>query len=906
MWRSKASVARRNQARWDEARRRSNWAVLRCVVLAEVEALEARRLLSAGQLDPTFGNGGVVLDNTHPGANAVVVQSDGKVVEAGLANYGGQAVLSLARFNANGTPDTTFGYFGGLTQVLGVNGIVGRVALQSDGKILVSAESNDQTFIHAVSILNRYLPNGQLDPSFGSGGEVTIPFTGTDTPIGIVVQADGEIVTGDSQIVPAPFGALPSPVLQLARFNTNGSLDTNYGVNGIVSKPQAHLNSIFTAMALEPDGRVVVIGNAADGAVLIDRFTSAGALDGTVFATTGLGGVTDVATQADGKIVVSRDRGSVAVTRFNLDGTIDSNFGTNGSTVTGQPLTFFHYDHLLVQADGKIVVSGSENPEIGDFTFLLARFNADGSFDGSFGAGGQTQIPAVPANAGAHPSLVTPSIALAPAGGIVVAGGRPDELVLARVSAPVTQPGETPFGGTPATVPGQVEAENFDNGGEGVGYHTGNPVNFTAGLYRNTGVSIEPTGDAGGGFDVGWLHAGDYLNYTVNVANAGNYDLAVRVANASAGGSFHVQIDGNSFGSAVIPNTGGFQVYTTVTLSAIPLTAGLHVVKLMMDTNSIYGFAGNLNWFKFTPGSGIPGRSISGTVYNDANRNGVRDPAETAVAGRQVYLDLNGIDLFVAGDPIAVTDASGGYSFTGLAPGNYLVRLVPVPGKVTSAPLFGGKFFVQLGTNQQITGDDFGTLDVTSPNLTLPDGKLLVANPFNTSYTLTRYNPDGSTDTTFGTLGTVNLGAARAGGISQLLLRPDGNVVARLDAFNPSSATYHLLLLDPSGAVLHDVVINFQFQGQQGIDTIEGVAVAPDNKIIVAYQHDDPAPTHYKFVRRYNADFTLDTSFGNNGQAIVTGAPIVPLTSVTPLANGQTVLNYGGTVLTLSSTGAVI
>lgn len=900
MWRSRASVAR-----WNQTRQQPNRAVLRRAVSAEVEALEARRLLSAGQLDPTFGNAGVVLDNTHPGANTVVVQSDGKVVEAGLANYGGQAVLSLARFNADGTPDTTFGYFGGLTQVLGVNGSVGKVALQSDGKILVSAESNDQTFTHAVSILNRYLPNGQLDPSFGVGGEVSLPFNGSDTPVGIVVQADGEIVVGDTQTEPTAFNFIPPSVLQLARFTANGVLDANYGVGGVSSNVQPRLNSVFTDVALEPDGRVVAVGNSADGTVLIDRFTTGGAFDGTLFTTTGLSGATDLATQADGKIVVSSGRGLVAITRFNLDGTIDSNFGTNGSTVTANYPLIFSYRHLLVQADGKIVVSGSFDPEIGSFTLLLARLNADGSFDSTFGTGGQVQLPGIPGNV-INPRFVTPSIALAPAGGIVVASGQPDELVLARVSAPVTQPGETPFGGTPGAVPGQVEAENFDNGGEGVGYHTGNPVNFTSGLYRNTGVSIEPTGDAGGGFDVGWLRAGDYLNYTVNVANAGNYDLAVRVANASAGGSFHVQIDGNSFGSAIIPDTGGFQVYTTVTLPAISLTAGLHVVKLVMDTNSIYGFAGNLNWFKFTPGSGLLGRTISGTVYNDANHNGVRDPGETAVAGRQVYLDLNGIGAFVAGDPVAVADASGQYSFTGLTPGNYLVRLVPITGKVTSAPLFGGKYFAQLGTNQLIIGDDFGTLDVTSPNLTLPDGKLLVANPFNTFYTLTRYNPDGSTDTTFGTFGTVNLGAARAGGITQLLLRPDGNVVVSFDAFTPSSATYHLLLLDPTGAVLHDVVINFQFQGQFGIDTIEGVAVAPDNKIIVAYQHDDPAPTHYKFVRRYNADFTLDTSFGISGQAIVTGAPIVPLTSVTPQANGQIVLSYGGTVLTLTSTGAVI
>ena len=116
--------------------------------------------------------------------------------------------------------------------------------------------------------------------------------------------------------------------------------------------------------------------------------------------------------------------------------------------------------------------------------------------------------------------------------------------------------------------------------------------------------------------------------------------------------------------------------------------------------------------------------SIGGTVYNDANGNHVRDGGEAAIIGQQVYLDLQGINTLVAGDPISTTDANGAFSFTGLAPGNYLVRPVPVAGKVTTTPIYGGKFFVQLAANQNVTGDDFGIQSAGTPNFTV-NGQLL-------------------------------------------------------------------------------------------------------------------------------------------------------------------------------------
>ena len=90
----------------------------------------------------------------------------------------------------------------------------------------------------------------------------------------------------------------------------------------------------------------------------------------------------------------------------------------------------------------------------------------------------------------------------------------------------------TPYSGTPVTVPGTIHAENFDNGGEGVAYHDSGSNNM-GGAYRQTGVDIENS--SGGGYDIGWIAAGEWLNYTVNVTSAGTYRVTLNVASPNGG-----------------------------------------------------------------------------------------------------------------------------------------------------------------------------------------------------------------------------------------------------------------------------------------------------------------------------------------------------------------------------------
>jgi endoglucanase len=149
-------------------------------------------------------------------------------------------------------------------------------------------------------------------------------------------------------------------------------------------------------------------------------------------------------------------------------------------------------------------------------------------------------------------------------------------------SAPTSPPGQAPFGGAPRAIPGTIEAEDFDQGGEGVAYHDAEPAN-QGGQYRTSeGVDVEATA---GGYNVGWLAAGEWLEYAVDVAAAGTYTVEVRVASATSGGAFHLALDGGALAPATpAPATGGWQTWQTLTLSGLTLPAGTHVLRLAVDS----------------------------------------------------------------------------------------------------------------------------------------------------------------------------------------------------------------------------------------------------------------------------------------------------------------------------------
>ena len=169
--------------------------------------------------------------------------------------------------------------------------------------------------------------------------------------------------------------------------------------------------------------------------------------------------------------------------------------------------------------------------------------------------------------------------------------------------------GEAPYGGTAAAVPGTVQAENYDTGGQGVAYNV-TAVNGSANSYRSDGVDLEATTDTGGGYDLGWTAAGQWFKYTVNVATAGTYTVGLRLAAPSAvTDALHIANSAgtNLSGNVTAPATGGYQTWTTVTVT-VTLPAGTQTLTVDQDN------AGwNINYLAFaTSGGGGTGGSYGG------------------------------------------------------------------------------------------------------------------------------------------------------------------------------------------------------------------------------------------------------------------------------------------------------
>jgi subtilisin family serine protease len=238
-------------------------------------------------------------------------------------------------------------------------------------------------------------------------------------------------------------------------------------------------------------------------------------------------------------------------------------------------------------------------------------------------------------------------------------------------------PGAVPFGGAAASIPGIVEAENFNEGGDGVTYHDLTPGN-TGGKYRQTDVDIDATSDAGGGYSIGYVDAGEWLAYTVSVTATTEYTVAARVACSGGGGAFHVEADGTDVtGPMTVPNTGGWQTWQTISRTGIPLAAGSHVLRVVMDTKGTSGYTGNLNYLRWT----APGINAPPSVQMTSPADGA-----TYTAGATVALSASASDLegsvtqvaFYAGSSLLGTDATSPFtlSWNSVPVGNYSVTAV--------------------------------------------------------------------------------------------------------------------------------------------------------------------------------------------------------------------------------------
>jgi uncharacterized delta-60 repeat protein len=355
-----------------------------------------------GDLDTTFDSDGKVttaIGASDNEAYSVAIQSDGKIVAAGSSKNGSNYDFALARYNTDGTLDTNFGTGGKVITAIGSSTDVAEsVAIQSDGKIVAAGFSNNGS--NNDFALVRYNTNGTLDTTFDSDGKVTTAIgSANDAAYSVAIQSDGKIVA-------AGFSNNGSNNdFALVRYNTDGSLDTNFGTGGKVTTAIGSGIDIAYSVAIQTDGKIVAAGFSRSGGNNDDfalvRYNTNGTLDTTFDSdgkvTTAIGSGADiaqsVAIQTDGKIVAAgySNNGSnvdFTLVRYNTDGTLDTTFDSDGKVTTAIGSGTDQARSVAIQSDGKIVAAGFTG-EMGGEDVALVRYNTDGSLDTNFGTGGK-------------------------------------------------------------------------------------------------------------------------------------------------------------------------------------------------------------------------------------------------------------------------------------------------------------------------------------------------------------------------------------------------------------------------------------------------------------------------------------------------------------------------------------
>ena len=372
--------------------------LLSLLPLAQVHA-------ASGDLDVTFGNGGIVFTDTTgvpgvqtdlDGAQATAIQSDGKIVAAGYArDAAGVRQYTVVRYDANGTLDPYFGN-GGIARV-SVDGYAYSVAIQPDGKIVVAGYSGTA---YSVFTAVRFTTDGQLDPAFANNGIATVDF-GNNGALAwtVAVQSDLKIVLAGEKYGPGYQSAL-------ARLNENGSLDTSFGTGGkkTVAVAKSGGESI-RALAIQGDGKIVT-GGWGNSDFALMRFLPNGQLDTTFgssgkmltdFLSNSSDQCFDVAIDSLGRIIaagrvtksVSKSSSNqyFAVARYSTNGTLDTSFGTNGKTTTSFGGGTNLAKAVALQADNKIVLAGQVG--VSPMDFGVARYQENGIIDTTFGIDGK-------------------------------------------------------------------------------------------------------------------------------------------------------------------------------------------------------------------------------------------------------------------------------------------------------------------------------------------------------------------------------------------------------------------------------------------------------------------------------------------------------------------------------------
>ena len=817
-------------------------AALVLALVPQTPAPAQAQAATAGALDVSFGGDGIVTTGVIPGkgtVNAVAALSDGKVLVAGGSVLGANEAFALARYTANGDLDTTFGDGDGRVSTrIGIGGsdVAYTMAVLSDGKILLAGQALIR--VSGVSTtdfaLARYTADGALDATFGTEGVVTTPIgSSNDAAHAMAVQDDGKIVVAGY----ANQGSVDD--FALARYNADGSLDTDFGgdadgnnvKDGYVTTPIGSGVNSINEVAVLADGKILAAGISDNDFALV-RYTANGSLD-TGFGTGGkvttdIGGadkIEGMAVLSDGKIVAGgHSGGDFALARYTSTGVLDTGFGTGGKVTTAIGSGSDYGYAMTVQSDdGKIVVAGeSHNGSNNDFA--LARYTAAGVLDTGFGTGGKVTTAIGTGNDGAN------ALALQSDGRIVLAGfshnGRHNDFAVARYTAAGAL--DTSFG------------RDADNDNTRDGY-----VTTAMGSQHSYGyaVALQPDGKlvvAGNGFN-GTTKKEDFVLARFNAD--GTMDIGfgrdgVVITDFNSGAS--------DYGEAVAVQSDG---------------------KIVVAGRSNKGNVKDFAVARYnSDGSLDTGFGTGGKVTTDFSSGEDRPYAIAVQSDNKIVV--------------------AGYANNG-SDNDFAMARYNADGSLDTGFGTGGKVTTALGSGN----------DLIRAMTLLDDGKILVAGSAHIGSdldsALARYNSDGSLDSGFGGDAdgnnvkdgyvTTAIGSSNDSGLS-VAIQEDGKIVVAGAAHNGSDWDFMLARYNADGGGLDttfggDADDNNVKDGYvitpvgSNLDIPYGLLLQSGGRIVLAGFSHDGGPnfnTHfppYDFaLTRYTEDGELDTDFGDGGK----------------------------------------
>ncbi|MBV5303192.1 MAG: DUF4347 domain-containing protein, partial [Chlorobium sp.] len=784
-----------------------------------------------GNTAPTFinSNGKVTTDfGGYDDARSVTVQSDGKILLAGSSGYD----FALARYNSEGSLDTTLSSDGKLTTDFGGSDFGNSVALQPDGKILLAGSSNGNFAVV------RYNPNGSLDTSFGFNGRVTTDFGSLeDYGYSITVQSDGKILLAGSS----------DGDFALARYNSDGSLDTTFSSYGKFTTDFGGPDYGYSVV-LQPDGKILLAGTSSCDFALA-RYNSDGSLDtsfnydgklATDFGDYDFG--YSVTVQTDGKILVAGSSNSdFALARYNSDGSLDTTLSFDGKLTTD----FGGYDSgysVTVQPDGKILVAGLTGFGNGDFD--VARYNSNGALDSTFGSDGKVTTDFGGGWDGCY------SLALLSDGKILVAGLSGDDFALARYNGDGSLDTTFHTCNTRHGAPTYIEhgsavvldnivqifdaelaaSNNYAGASLTLTRHDGTNAND---LFSGAGivvaaasgaVTIDDTDIGIYTWTAGTLTLSFNNNATKALVNHAMQSLAYEYASDAPPSSVQIDWtfnDGDNSGalSTIGSTLVAIDKLPTFTDFTYPVatTAEDHAVKISFsdllahsNATDVDGTVESFTVKGITSGTLTIGSDAStATVWVAAINNAI-----DATHDAWWTPESNANGTFVTFEVVAY-DNDGAES----------IIAIPVTVIVSSendAPTF-------INSDGKVT-TDFGSSDYGNSVTVQADGKILLAGSSDGDFAAVRYNSDGSLDTTFGSDGIVTTDFGGSDYSSSITVQPDSKILLA----GLGNGNFVLARYNSDGSL----DTSFDYDGKLATDLGEydyghSIALQPDGKILV-------------------------------------------------------------------------